>query len=140
MNTAEHEIHTLTKTWLAACRALDMGGIMANYAEDIVSYDAVVGLRFVGLDAYREHWKMCVEHCPGPMVFNMPELSIVANDSLGICHSLLNCGAEDNGELKTSWMRATICWRKTDRWRVFHEHFSAPFDMDTGQALFDLTP
>ena len=38
-------------------------------------------------------------------------------------------------------MRATVCFRKTGRaWRIVHEHFSAPFDPESGKALFDLEP
>jgi ketosteroid isomerase-like protein len=38
-------------------------------------------------------------------------------------------------------MRATICFRKINgEWKVVHEHYSAPFDMESGKALFDLEP
>lgn len=38
-------------------------------------------------------------------------------------------------------VRATVCYRKTNgRWLVVHEYFSAPFDIESGKALFDLQP
>jgi ketosteroid isomerase-like protein len=38
-------------------------------------------------------------------------------------------------------MRGTIGYRKTDgTWLVVHEHWSAPFDIESGKALFDLQP
>jgi ketosteroid isomerase-like protein len=38
-------------------------------------------------------------------------------------------------------MRASAGYRKTaDGWKAVHEHFSAPFDMASGKALFELQP
>jgi ketosteroid isomerase-like protein len=56
-------------------------------------------------------------------------------------HYLTRCGAIENGEEKASWMRVTVGYRKTNgKWIIVHEHFSAPFDMESGKALFDLKP
>lgn len=38
-------------------------------------------------------------------------------------------------------MRVTQCLQKLGgQWLIVHEHFSAPFEMDSGKALFDLKP
>jgi ketosteroid isomerase-like protein len=38
-------------------------------------------------------------------------------------------------------MRATVCLKEIGgRWLIAHEHFSVPFDMQSGKAMFDLTP
>jgi ketosteroid isomerase-like protein len=38
-------------------------------------------------------------------------------------------------------MRATVCFRKTNgEWMIVHEHFSAPFDPQSGKALCELEP
>jgi len=38
-------------------------------------------------------------------------------------------------------MRVTACCRKTGlAWRIVRERFSAPFDWESGKALFDLEP
>jgi ketosteroid isomerase-like protein len=38
-------------------------------------------------------------------------------------------------------MRLTAAYRKTGGvWRVVHEHFSVPFDMQTNEVLFNLQP
>ena len=35
----------------------------------------------------------------------------------------------------------TVCYGKIDGdWKVVHEHFSSPFDMQSGKALFELQP
>jgi ketosteroid isomerase-like protein len=38
-------------------------------------------------------------------------------------------------------MRVTACYRReAGQWRIVHEHWSAPFDMMSGTALFNLEP
>jgi ketosteroid isomerase-like protein len=38
-------------------------------------------------------------------------------------------------------MRATVGHRKTNgKWMIVHEHFSAPFNMESGKALLGLKP
>ena len=38
-------------------------------------------------------------------------------------------------------MRVTVCFRRTGgRWLIAHEHFSVPFDMESGKALMNLEP
>ncbi|MPT20987.1 MAG: hypothetical protein E2579_25105 [Pseudomonas sp.] len=65
--------------------------------------------------------------------------SFTAEGDLGVTHYLLHCGGtNDKGELETCWMRVTQCLRRRgSRWLIFHEHFSAPCDMESGNALFD---
>ena len=39
------------------------------------------------------------------------------------------------------WMRVSAGYQRIDgQWKVVHEHWSAPFDMETGTALFSLKP
>ena len=140
--TAEAEIRELLDDWIAAVRAQDVDRIVSHYAPDILAFDAVSQLRFKGVDAYKEHWRKCLALSPGPMIFEIHDVSVVAGDDVAFCHCLNRCGATlNNGGEKTSWMRGTIGYRKTEgRWLVVHEHWSAPFDIASGKALFDLQP
>jgi uncharacterized protein (TIGR02246 family) len=140
--TAEAQVRKAVDSWIEAVQAQDVDRIVSHYAPDIVAFDAVAQLQFKGKDAYREHWKRCLALCPGPMVFEVHDVSIAAGDEVAFCHCLNRCGAAaENGEEKTSWMRGTIGYRRTDgKWLVVHEHWSAPFDIESGKALFDLQP
>ena len=140
--SAEAEIRKLMDDWLKAVRSQDLDAIMSCYAPDILSFDAIVALQFKGIDGYRKHWEACFSMCPGPMVFEVHDLNVTADRSVGFSHALCRCGATDaSGEEKTSWMRMTACYRRIDgRWKIVHEHFSAPFDVESGKALFDLKP
>ncbi|NLF55654.1 MAG: nuclear transport factor 2 family protein, partial [Thauera phenolivorans] len=52
--------------------------------------------------------------------------------------ALVRCGGTDPDDKETSgWMRMTACYRRRDgRWRVIHEHFSAPFDPQDDKVLW----
>jgi ketosteroid isomerase-like protein len=50
-------------------------------------------------------------------------------------------GRRADGERVLSWLRVSFGLRRTDgRWRLVHQHVSAPFDMDSGAAMLDLEP
>ena len=140
--TAEAEIRAQVDSWLQAVLAMDIDGIVSHYAPDILAFDAVSQLQFKGIDAYRKHWQTCLTMCGlGSMIFDMHDLNVVASDDVAFATALNRCGGiGENGEEKTGWMRMTAGYRKTNgKWRVVHEHFSAPFDMETLKVL-DLKP
>lgn len=144
MSPVNHQvaIQNLLEAWFAAVRDKDLNAIMTYYAPDIVAYDAILALQFTGSDAYRKQWEMCLEMCNGPMVFEAHHLKIHTSDDIAVAHWLCRCGAADEkGEVKSSWMRASAAYRNTYAgWKAVHEHFSAPFDPSSGKALFDLEP
>ena len=140
--TPEAEIRELQDSWLQAVRSRDTKKIMSHYAPDVVAYDAIVALQFKGADAYGKHWEACLSMCTGPMEFEIRELNIEAENDVAFAHWLNRCGGVDeNGEEKSSWMRVSAGYRRIKgNWRIVHEHFSAPFDIASGKALFDLQP
>ncbi|KJK06140.1 MULTISPECIES: nuclear transport factor 2 family protein [Pseudomonas] len=142
-SAAENEIRQLIEAWIPAVRARDIPAIIAPYADDILAFDAIKQLQFKGKAAYRAHWQTCMEHCPGEMVFEMEQLQIHATPDLAFAHWLNRCGppVEEGGEDKSCYMRATVGYQRIGgQWKVIHEHWSAPFDMETGAALFSLKP
>jgi ketosteroid isomerase-like protein len=78
----------------------------------------------------------------GPMVFELHDLNIVAQDNVAFCHYLALCGAsEAGGEERRCWLRGTTCLRRTaGTWQIVHAHCSAPFDPQSGTAMLDLVP
>lgn len=138
----EAQIHALIDDWARAVRAKDVDAIVAHYARDIVAFDGIGPLRLKGRDAYRKHWEACLAMCSGPMLFEVHDLDIEARDDLAFSHYLSRCGGTGaDGTEQDGWFRATVCWRRTNgRWQVVHEHFSAPFDPESGKALLDLEP
>ncbi len=139
--TAESEIRKLMDSWLKAVLAHDVDRIVSHYAPEIVAFDAIAQLQFKGVEAYRKHWQACLSLCPGPMIFEIHDLNIAAGNDVAFGHALSRCGGTaENGEEKAGWMRMSVGFRKTNgKWRIVHEHFSAPFDMETLKVL-DLKP
>jgi uncharacterized protein (TIGR02246 family) len=139
---SEDQLRGLLASWLKAVHAKDVDRIASHYTPDILAFDAVAQLQFKGVDAYRKHWKACMDLCDGAMTFEMHDLAIEADGNVAFAHYLTRCGGTDaHGEEKACWMRVSVgCRRAQDRWAIAHEHFSAPFDMETGKALFDLQP
>ena len=142
--TTESAIKELYETWLAAVRKQSIDDVVACYTDDIVAYDAVLALQFEGKDAYRKHWQTCMEFCPArdkTPVFELRDLNVRSSGDLAYAHGLVQCGFRDGDKLQASWMRMTSGLRREgEQWRIAHEHFSAPFDMPSGKALFDLSP
>ena len=142
MSNAQAQIQQQLDSWSAACRSKDVSSIMSHYAEDVVAYDAIGPLRFQGRAAYQAHWQACMEMCSGQAMFEIHQPSFLLSDELAVVHYLFHCGgSDDKGEMQSSWMRVSQCFRQQDgRWLIAHEHFSMPCDMESGKVLFDLQP
>ena len=141
-NAVESEVRELITAWEQTVRSRDVSRIMAYYSDDVVAFDAIKQLQFIGREAYGAHWAACMAMCTGPMIFEIHQLSINASEDLAFCHFLNRCGGTDNnGQQQSSWMRTTSCLRRQEgQWRIVHEHFSMPVDMESGAALFDAKP
>lgn len=142
-NTIEKaEIRQAMQRWQDAIQTKDVNQIMSNYTPDIIAYDAVLQLRFKGKEAYGKHWQACLEMCTNDMVFEPEEVHISVSGELALVYCLIRCGEKDeSGKQNVAWMRMTTGYKKVDgQWLIEHEHFSAPFDMASYKALFDLDP
>lgn len=83
-----------------------------------------------------------MKHCPGPGIFEFHQLHIVEAADSAFAHWLAHCGGTGpDGEVKACWMRVTAGYQRINgQWKVVHEHWSAPCDMESGTTLFDLKP
>lgn len=137
----ETTIKTLSLRWLEAAANNDVDAVMALYHPNIRSFDAILALQVEGTAAYREHWKTCMECCPGDPFFEMYDLKVQASDSLAVAHSLTHCGAMVDGEKQGGWMRGTQVWQRDgEQWRIVHEHFSCPFNPEDMSLIMEWQP
>ncbi|HWV10472.1 MAG TPA: nuclear transport factor 2 family protein [Pseudomonas sp.] len=138
----QQQIRSVLDDWAQASQEKDVARVVSHYADDIVAFDAVGPLRFVGRDAYKAHWDFCMTVCPGPSLFELHQPTILVSGELAVSYALLHCGGtNEQGQMESSWMRVTQCLQQFGgQWRIVHEHFSAPFDMESGKASFDLQP
>ena len=137
----EATIRELLGEWRDAVQRKDIEGVMANYAPDMVGFDAWGDLR-IDVDTYRDHWMQAFAGHDGPIHIEHHDVHLVVGDGVAFCRCLVNMGGTlQDGTQHSFWGRGTICFEKRGgRWLVTHEHASAPFDPMTGRACTDLTP
>lgn len=141
---AQSAIAQCYEQWLDAVRRQDIDGIIASYTEDVLAFDAILALQFKGKEAYRKHWQACMEFCPAKdskPIFEMHDRVVQAEGDLAFVHALMRCGFQEGERVEASWMRMSAGLKRVGgEWKIAHEHFSAPFEMPSGKAMFHLTP
>jgi ketosteroid isomerase-like protein len=125
-----------------ALHAMDLKGVMALYAPDIVSFDIVPPLRHVGAEAKRKQWVDAFAMYQPPLGYEFRDLTITVGDDVAFGYSLNRVsGTLRNGQRSDFWVRWTACFRKIDgNWLIVHDHVSVPVDFESGRALRDLEP
>lgn len=140
---AVSDVTDLVERWAAGSRAADLAAILTCYADDVRAFDAIGPLQFDGREAYARHWEYCIQFMAGGgMVFNPHDIRVEASGDVAFAHLLIECGCENaQGEMEVGWTRGTLGCRKIGgNWKIVHDHFSAPFDPETGKAALDLNP
>src|SRR6476661_8523538 len=126
----EAAIRTLLEAIASAVRARDVEAFLKLCAPDVVIFDLVPPLAHRGADAARESWKTAVGAFSGPAEYESLQLEIAVSGDVAFACSLNRFGGTTNGKRTVSVLRTTLGLRRIDgRWKVAHEHVSAPFDM-----------
>jgi ketosteroid isomerase-like protein len=126
----------------ASQRDKDIGALMSHHAPDVLTFDALDPLRYVGADAVRERAEQWFSWYQDSIGYEVRDLSITAGETMAFGHYLYRVsGTMTNGREVGMWVRSTVCFRKLDgEWMVTHEHTSVPFDAESGKASVDLQP
>jgi ketosteroid isomerase-like protein len=138
----EAKIRELLDAWVQALRSGDVDAIVSRQAPDVVSFDVVDPLRYVGSDKTRRRAHDWVSSFQGPVGLEMRELSVTVGKDVAFAHSLNRVsGRMVDGQAIAMWLRSTVCFRKIDgAWTVAHQHNSVPFDGESGRASLGLEP
>ena len=117
-------------------------GVMSIYAQEVVSFDIVPPLRYIGAEAFRKVWEEIFLVYQGPIVYEIHDLSITVGNDVAFTHSLNRISRTMNNGRKTDlWLRWTACFRKINgKWLIVHHQNSVPVDLETGRAVLDLKP
>jgi len=107
--------------------------------KEIVLYDYVVPLQFVGAKAVRadfEKFFSSAKHVKGDFV----SLLVVAARKLGVAHSIQHFTWTDkDGKPGEGTFRVTDCWQKVKgQWKLFHTHISFPLNPESGKVEMNL--
>jgi uncharacterized protein (TIGR02246 family) len=132
----ESEIQQLLDKWPKAARAHDVNSVMSIYAPEVIAYDIVPPLRFVGAEAYRKVYKEFFAQYDGPIDVEYRDLKIVVGGDVAFAYGLERLsGTLKNGEKSDIWVRFTSGFRKINgKWFDVHDHLSVLADLETGKA------
>lgn len=138
--TVEEQIRALLDAQAASIRSRDVEGAAAHYSHDVVLFDLIDPLHYVGHGSLRkrlEHWFASFR---GMLDFKQLEIEVTASDTVAFCHCINQLSAEktDGKHLDMRW-RSTMGLRKVEgQWTVTHAHSSVPFDPDSEMASLNL--
>jgi uncharacterized protein (TIGR02246 family) len=138
----EAHIRALIEDRVKAIHDKDINALMSNHAPDVLTFDALNPLRYIGSDKVKERAEEWFSWYQGPIGYEVRDLSITAGEEVAFCHYLYRVsGTMTNGREVNMWVRSTVCYRKIDgKWTLTHEHTSVPFDAESGKASLDLNP
>ncbi len=138
----EAEIQRLLDDGTRSLRDKNIEGVMSLYAQDVVSFDIVPPLRYMGADAFRKRWEEVFSSFQGPIGYEIHDLNITVGDDVAFSHSLNRIsGTMNTGQKIDLWLRVTACFRKINgKWLIVHHQNSVPVDLEHGKAVLDLKP
>ena len=138
----EAAIQRLLDDGIRALRDKNIEGIMSLYAQEVVSFDIVPPLRYLGADAFRKRWEEVFSSFQGPIGYELHDLNITVGDDVAFTHSLNRIsGTLTTGQKIDLWLRWTACFRKINgKWLIVHHQNSVPVDLETGRAMLSLKP
>jgi ketosteroid isomerase-like protein len=127
----EIQIRDLIENWAKAVRAKDIDVILAFHSENLVMYDVPEPFESVGLNEYRKTWDLFF-NCAGRIVFDILELTIIADDQVAFAFGKLEClDKNDSGDYLPLFFRLTVGLKKIKgEWTILHEHHSVPATPD----------
>jgi uncharacterized protein (TIGR02246 family) len=134
----EQEIRALENQFAAAFNAKDVDAIMKFYVpgNELFVFDVGVPRQHIGWEDYKKDWQEFLAMVPGPLKFDISELSVTTDGKLGFSHSIqhLVWKGTDGSPMEMT-VRATDVYRKIDgRWLIVQEHVSVPVDLTTDKA------
>lgn len=138
----ESEIRTLIDSRSEAIRIKDIDRLMSLYSPDIVYYDAVPPLQYVGSTALRDRFLQWFDGYKSGIGQEVRDLNIGASGDIAVAFMLIRTGGTlKNGNEFEGWARATsFCKRSRLAWLITHEHISVPVDPRTGSVGLGLVP
>ncbi len=138
----EHEIQQLIDKRITAVKNSDVEEAVSCYSPDVISYDVVGKLKYVGIDAIKKRLKEWLSTLSEIVDFEIVDVKINSGTDVAFCSSLNHINATNsNGNKLDMFWRETTCYVKINgTWKITHTHSSVPFDAETGLASTGLKP
>jgi ketosteroid isomerase-like protein len=142
MVPTESDVKALLDSRCEAIRTKDVDRLMSLYSPDIVYFDLVPPLRYVGSATLRDRFTQWFDRWHSSVGQEIRDLSISAGGDFAAAHMLIRAsGTLKNGREVGYWVRTTDSFRRSDRtWLITHEHVSLPVDFESGRAAMEHVP
>jgi uncharacterized protein (TIGR02246 family) len=139
---AAKEILGWIDRWTKAVSAKDVDRLMELYTDDVVAYDVVPPLQYIGKAAYRADFQQFFAQYESDLRVETRDLHVGVNGDLGYATGLqMISGTLKHGQKSGVWVRFTSLYRKVNgKWLDFDDHVSVPVEIESGKALLDLKP
>jgi uncharacterized protein (TIGR02246 family) len=121
------EIRSVHEQWFDRTAAKDVDGLMEHIAPAVVSYEQAGPLQYRGIDAVRDVCRRGLESSPGPIDFDVPDLTIRVHGDLAVTWGIDRIVA-DGVESQSRGTRTFE--RRNGEWRMIHQHRSVPHRTD----------
>ena len=128
MTSSDYEVRALLNSRVDACQVKDIDRLMSLYSSDIVYFDVVPPLQFVGAAEVRRNFLRWFGEYEGPIGLETHDLSVATSADVAFAHMLhLDSGTRKNAVEGAIWIRSTVCCRRSGgEWLITHEHISLP--------------
>jgi ketosteroid isomerase-like protein len=142
MESARSEMRELLDRQSEAMRMKDIDRLMSLYSPDVVYFDVVPPLQYVGSAALRGRFLRWFDGWKGSIGMEARDVNIsVSGDIAVACWLSRASGTLKSGREVGYWVRATSCGQRSNHtWLMTHEHISLPVDFANGRAAMDLVP
>jgi ketosteroid isomerase-like protein len=123
--SAESEIEALLDARVRACRAKDIDLLMSLYSPNILYFDVVPPLRFIGSDAVRDNFVRWFNEYDGAIGLETHHLTISVSGDVAFAHMLHldkgNANLSEQQSKRGFWLRSTVCCRRSNNeWLITH--------------------
>ncbi len=138
----EAHIRELIDQQIRAVRDKNINQALNNYDKDVLLFDVVDPLQFMGIESIRKRLEEWFSTFLGPIENEINDLKIEISGNVAFCSRLnhVNAVKVEGGKLDM-WWRETTCFKKMDgRWMITHVHSSVPFNTQNGKASTALKP
>lgn len=131
------QIEEVMAEWTAALCARDVERLLACYTDDAVSFDAIPPFTD-NVASLREKYLACFPCMPEGARCETRHLQLQVNGDLAFAHYHWRlAGPVPDDPIVRTWLRSTAVWRRqAGAWRICHEHWSLPFDPESGKVVF----
>lgn len=142
MVSTKSEISALLERRSEAIRAKDLDLLLSFYSPDVVYFDVVPPLQYVGSAALRGRFSQWFGGFESSIGQEIHDLTILASEDVAVASMLIRSGGtQTTGREVGLWVRATSSFHRSDSgWLITHEHISLPADLGSGSVATDLAP